>query len=90
MNISYDSLPAHMRGGIQRYIEEGVPPGDFLTAVLSNDLKESFARADDKNIAAMFEWVSFLYNYAPIYCHGSKDKVEKWIESGGLHGLEEE
>ena len=31
---------------IRRYIEDGVPPGDFLSAFLSNNLKESFARAD--------------------------------------------
>jgi len=89
MEINYDSLPEHMRGSIKRYIDNGVPPGDFLQAVLSNDLKESFSRADDKNIAAMFDWVCFLYNYAPIHCHGSKEKMEMWIESGGLHGLED-
>lgn len=86
--INYDSIPPHMKGGIKRYIEEGTPPGDFLEAVLSNDLKEAFSRADDINIANMFEWVSFLYNYAPIYCHGSKEKVAEWIASGGLRGLE--
>ena len=36
-------IPQHMRGGIERYVMNGVPPGSFLTAVLSNDLKEAFA-----------------------------------------------
>lgn len=84
-----DKLPAHMRGGILRYIEQGIPPGSFLTAVLCNDLKEAFGRADDENTAAMREWVFYLYNYAPTGCWGSPDKFSAWIERGGLGVLPE-
>lgn len=83
-------LPEHMHGSIQRYLLNGIPPGSFLTAVLENDLMEAFGRADDDNREALFEWVRFIYNYAPTGCHGSSEKVSAWISRGGLCGSEME
>lgn len=87
MEIKYEVLPEHMRDSARRYIEDGIKPGEFLTAVLMNDLKESFGRADDINAEHMKDWVIFLYNCAPIGCQGNEYKVNKWIKSGGLNGL---
>lgn len=39
--------------------------GDFLRAVLDNDLFEAFARADHKNEPALHNIVMWLYNEAP-------------------------
>ena len=82
--INYDSVPIHMRAAIQRYLEDGERCGGFLTALLSNDLTEAFARADDINLAAMHAWVRFLWNEAPIDSYGSPENFERWIERGGL------
>lgn len=71
-------LPVHMHGAISRYIAKGIPPGSFLTAVLSNDLMGAFGKADDENREALYEWVRFIYNYAPTGCHGSPEKVRAW------------
>ena len=57
---NYSKLPKHIQGGVKRYIERGVLPGDFLQAVICNDLKESFGRADDINISKMFNIVNFI------------------------------
>lgn len=84
-------LPQHMREGIVEYIRVGRPVGDFLTALLSNDLMAAFERADDYNTQAMREWASYLYSYAPRYpvpCYGSLEIVENWKRVGGLEGLE--
>ena len=78
------TLPPHMHGAIVRWIERGIRPGDFLTALLSNDLMEAFGRADDQNTAAMQNWVIYLHNYAPIGCFGSPAKFQAWHEQGGL------
>ena len=78
--INYDRLPEHIRGGVKRYIEDKIPPGDFLTAVICNNLKESFGRADETNIAHMFDIVSFFYNEAPSGCWGSKKKMNDWLK----------
>lgn len=75
-----------MHGGVLRYIEHGIRPGHFLTALFSNDLMESFGRADEANTAAMREWVGYIYNCAPVGCHGSPTRVAEWIARGGLAG----
>lgn len=81
-----ERLPERMRDGIVRYIERGIPPGHFLTAVICNDLKGAFQRADDENTALMRNYVSFFYNYAPGDCWGSKQEMDDWIKKGGLLG----
>lgn len=65
--------------GIRQFADKGIPPGDFLWAVLSNDLKEAFGRADEGNIAAMFGIMSYCYNEIPSDCWGSIQKVNAWL-----------
>lgn len=83
---NWSLIPRHMRGAVERYIMHGIPPGSFLTAVLSNDLKEAYGRADDENSAAMRGWVQFIYGYTPSPSQGSPEAVRAWIERGGLVG----
>ena len=77
---NYDRLPEHIQGAAKRYIEHGIIPGDFLQAVICNNLKESFARADDTNIEKMFDIVNFFYNEVPGTCWGSREKMMAWSE----------
>jgi hypothetical protein len=84
--ISYSKLPPHMQNTARLYVEKGIPGGSFFTAVVSNDLMQAFSRADDTNTAAMRDWVMWLYNDAPCWCHGSPERVREWIERGGLAG----
>ena len=82
--MNYEALPENLRGGMQRYIEDGIAPGDFLVACLSNNLMGAFGRAGPPGgweIGAYVEAVvRFLYNDAPHQCHGSPDKVRLWIQ----------
>ena len=78
--MNYSKLPGSLAPGMERYIEHGIQPGSFLTAVLCNNLKESFAQADDFNQQLMFEIVSWMYNEAPLMCWGSPARVRKWIK----------
>ena len=78
--MKYNLLPEHIRRGVKNYIERGIIPGDFLQAVICNNLKESFNRADDINITRMLDIVDFFYNEAPFLCWGSEEKMYKWIE----------
>ena len=81
---NYAKVPVpHMAAGLQRYIERGIPPGHFLTALLSNDLIGAYNRADDENTAAMRLWVRFMYWELPHGSYGSPQAVEAWIESHG-------
>ncbi len=71
-------VPGHMHGAIRNYVINHLNPGDFLTAVLSNDLREAFGRADERNLVALHDWVNLLYNYVPGQCWGSQDAVYDW------------
>lgn len=79
-------LPEHMHEGLLAYILVGRPVGHFLTAVLSNDLAEAVNRGDEKNQAALPNYIKFL-NYAPIGCWHSEAHVEQWMTQGGARGL---
>lgn len=79
MDIDYSSLPEGLRFGMKMYIENHVRTGGFLRAVLSNNLVESFARADENNKAKLFDIVSWVYNEAPGACWGSEATVEAWL-----------
>ena len=81
-------VPAHMHGAIDRYIEKGIPPGDFLIAVLKNDLSEACAAADLVNMHNIPGIVAWFYNHAPSSCYGSEKKLLEWIKIGGLQGEE--
>jgi len=89
MPINYDMLPEHMRGGMQRYIERGILPGSFLTAVLENNLVLAALRADSTNRHRLLDFAEFLYSEAPSICWGSRASVDRWVERGGLQGLQE-
>jgi hypothetical protein len=72
--------PPGIIGNLKNYVEERIPPGDFLYAVLCNDLCESFCRADDQNRAAMFEIVAYCWNHIPATCWGSPERVQAWLK----------
>jgi len=72
---------------ISRYVHTGCEGGDFLTAVIENDLREAVGRADDYNLETIHEIVKIFYNYCPSKCWGSRKKRIAWQTAGGLKGL---
>ena len=73
-------VPEHDINSLYLYVTHGIQPGSFLQAVLSNDLMDSFGRADSINREAIFETCSFIYNELPHNCHGSREIVQAWID----------
>lgn len=63
---------------IQRWVDYGITPGDFLTAVLNNDLREAIFRADENSLENITHIVAYLYNCVPSVCWGSIEKVNNW------------
>jgi len=74
------TIPPHMLEALLRYVEQGVRPGHFLCAVLTNDLQEAVGRADDENMRIIPAYVAWLYNEAPSSCWGTQSKVDLWVE----------
>ena len=81
-------VPAYMLEVLKRYINTGAKPGDFLTAVVENNLSLAVGRADTYNRANLPAYVGYLYNEAPRGCWGSPEKVKAWSKAGGLEGME--
>lgn len=71
-------LPLSLHDGLVRYIEKGILPGHFLTAVLENNLLNAVQRADAGNRARLADIVKFLFNYVPNGAWGSPSAVERW------------
>lgn len=80
----YNAMPSpNLRPGLQLYIERGIQPGDFLTAVICNNLKEAFARADCQNQDLMLQIVAWMYNESPALCWGSPYRMRRWMKKFG-------
>jgi len=78
-------VPDQFKGGLELYIDEGVLPGNALTALLENDLKGTYNRFDDyANILPLLQW---LYWGAPAPSWGSPVAVASWNARGGAMGV---
>jgi hypothetical protein len=75
----YASIPENMQNALKRYVLDGIKPGNFLTAVLHNDLFDAVGRADSVNLPLLPVYVRWLYNVAPGGCWGSKENVAAWL-----------
>jgi hypothetical protein len=80
------TIPDHLCEGLDLHVLHGTATGSFLWAVLTNDLREALARADDTSLAALPAIVGWLYNEAPAGCWGSAEKADRWQHRGGCAG----
>lgn len=77
--LNYSKAPNNSGDAFQRFIEEGIPTGHFLEALLSNDLAQACARADDMNQYLIFQYVRFMWNELPSSAWGSPENYKNWI-----------
>ena len=68
-----------MYEAILRYEDHRIKPGDFLTAVICNDLCGAWGSADDENLANLPAFVAYFYNEAPSECWGSRERMLAWL-----------
>lgn len=78
--FDYSQIPGHTKASLDRYINQGVPTGDFLRAVLCNDLFLAIQHADGDNVRVIPHIVCYLYNECPTGCYGSAEKVNQWMQ----------
>jgi len=75
----YAQIPVLMRDAIKRYVFEHIKPGGFLRAVLTNDLRNAVAYADDVNLPLLPVYVKWFHNFAPCGCWGSQARMDRWL-----------
>lgn len=73
------NIPITTKESIDRYAQDRIPTGDFLYAVLTNNLFEAVGRADMSNRYCLFDICKYIYNEIPYTCWGSIETVEKWL-----------
>lgn len=78
MDDAFSFVPHHTRETLINYIENRLPTGSFVNAVLTNDLTGAFGQADHINTKHIGSIVAWLYNFAPSNCWGSPEKVKAW------------
>jgi len=85
------AIPEELGRQLDNYLQWGMPMGAFLTAVLSNQLLQTFAAADSladprymAAIGAIFEFVTYQ---CPGACWTSEENVSNWIKRGGMSGV---
>lgn len=69
-----------MMEAIDRYINDRLEPGSFLTAVICNDLQGAVGCADNENLKNILAYVGYFYNEAPSECWGSEEKMQAWLK----------
>ena len=77
-------LNTYLDPAMKLYLLEGIDPGGFLKAILSDNLRQAVARADYVNsteIANIMTWVEL---FAPPESFGSLDKVNAWMDDSEL------
>lgn len=63
------------------YVELGKPPGNFLEAVIKNNLTEAVFRSDARQLALLPAWLMFFYWEPPAPCWGSAERMKEWSQS---------
>ena len=86
MAAAAKGIPLHCIPGLVDYIVAGQEPGDFLLALLEGRLFDAVDRADDENMHALACYARFLFNDCPAGCFRSRQRVDAWIQGGGLMG----
>ena len=75
----YKNIPPGIQGGIKNYLQRRKRPGGFLSAVIRNDLREAFLRADNHSLRELKNIVLWFYWNAPAVSWGSSEAMEEWL-----------
>lgn len=65
--------------GVTRYVDEGLPPGSFVRAVLANHLADAAACADEMSWALCGRVVEFVQEVVPASARGSYAAVDEYL-----------
>ena len=77
--MDYTKIRLDIIAAIRGYADQHYETGNFLRAVLRNDLTDAVGRADEDNLKVLPEIVGYCYNEIPSACWGSPEKVKDWL-----------
>lgn len=74
-----NKIPLLTKENLINYRDKGIPPGDFVRALLENNLLESFLRADDNNRSYLQHTVAWLYWEMPSNLWKCKENINNHL-----------
>ena len=82
-NGGWSGLPDISQEALKNYFLYALPPGGFLTSLLSNhSWSMVISRADHWNKPILGKYLEWLQEYAPAGSWGSEAAVEAWLAKG--------
>lgn len=72
----YAAIPAHMQESIMNYVLRKIPVGNFLKAVICNNLREAVGYADEENLPLLKIYVQWFYNVCPANLVGKENYLD--------------
>lgn len=80
--MDFESIPQDLRGRLYGYVHFGLPPGGFLSGIISNqDVETGEVRE------AVLTW---LARYAPPACYGSEEAYLEWMKAKSVPHYQQE
>lgn len=78
------NVPVAIVESVVRYVFDRIQPGQFLTAVLTNNLSGAVMFGDRYSVAGLDRLVRLLTNeeWVPWSCWGNPGRVTTWLEGG--------
>ena len=81
LSADYTKIPITIIESLAQFADHHIAPGGFLSSVLSNNLIDAFARADDNNKSILLELITYCHWEIPSQCWGSEEKVRAWLKN---------
>lgn len=78
----FTGCPPRLREGVRRYVDHGLRPGGFLSAVIANDLRDALARIDGQSKPWIQSIVAHVFNVVPPHMRGSRAAIEARVDLG--------
>lgn len=80
-------VPEHLRGGLCRYVEQGIEPGNGLRMILENRPLGTVVAAVDRDVEPHLGSIfRFLYNAVGAPAWGDEERVAAWLAQKGMQG----
>ena len=73
---------AEIEASLDRYVEQHIPTGGFLRAVLANDLFSAVHKADDINRHILPAIALAVYDRVPTAMRGSYERINDHLSRG--------
>lgn len=78
LRIDWSQCPKRFKHALFLYVEDGVPPGHFMEAVLAGDLYGAVQRGNEDSLAELTPLVRFIYNQVPGLAWGCYNRIADW------------